>query len=349
MSIELIVIKAVGNRCNLNCCYCYAVPVEKHTLMSEEILEQTIKSIAVQNTLPIYFWGGGEPLLAGIEFFEKAIKLQLKHCGGRRFINSLQTNGILLDAIWLDFFKENNFQIGISWDGHMGLSRVGPNGMPFVDKIWSKIKLCLKRNLNFGIITVITRQNIKYLSQIAESLYLNGIKNLLFKPYIGKVVDLSINPAAYASAMCKILDLWMETKDNNWIIEPIHSFVKTLSGDFSNIACNIINNCEKFLTIEYNGDITCCDFVSQRLVFGNVCETNIKEVVDKTSYRKFSDKIKIKSLVCNNCMWNCICGGGCLHYRDFDISFQTWGEYSLCEARKEIFNYYRQRLLENKK
>lgn len=343
MPIRLIVIKAVGSQCNLRCRYCYAFPNTEQIFMSDQVLERVIKAVAVLDPLPIFFWGGGEPFLAGRKFFEKVLNTQTRYCDGRAFINSLQTNGTLINKIWIDFMKQHNFQIGVSWDGFMDASRVTVDGRLTRDKIWKNIELCLEENLNLGVITVVTQENVNQLPQIAEFLYSQGVKNLLFKPYIGQVIDLSLGPIDYAEAMCKLLDVWMKTGNSDWILEPIRSFVAAISGNMTNITCELVDGCGNFLTVEHNGDIACCDFISQRFVFGNVYRSSIREVVDGSAYTRFVSKTRIRSGKCTNCSWQHICGGGCLHYREFNADIEQWGRDILCDARKKFFNYYEQK------
>jgi len=339
MSLGLAVIKAVGNRCNLRCRYCYALSEIRQNFMSDRTLKRVIKAISELAPLPIFFWGGGEPLLRGKDFFKKVLDLQSRFCGNHNVINSLQTNGTLLDVEWIDLFRQYNFQIGISWDGRNDSSRVTLNGEAISDNVWGRIELCLKEGLNPGIIMVITRQNKRFVSETARLLYLRGIKNLLLKPYIGGIEELSLDSASYAEVVCRLLDLWLDIGDKNWIIEPLHSYMKVLSGNFSGVACQLTNNCGNFLTIESNGDISCCDFIPQRLVFENVHTSSIHDVLEKSHYRRFMETAKIKPEGCFNCGWVPLCGGGCLHYREFNSRFQQWERYSLCKATKKIFDY----------
>jgi len=338
VALGLIIIKPVGNQCNLRCDYCYAICKDKKIFMSMQTLEQIIKSFATLNSLPIFFWGGGEPLLAGINFFEKVIDLQSKYYTDKSFINSFQTNGVLLNKKWIDFIKQHNFQIGISWDGFNDLSRTTIKGSLTANKVWEKIELCCNEKINFGIITVMTQQNIKQLPQVAKFLYSKGIKNLLCKPYVGQVKKLSLNSTDYLKVMNQLLDLWLETKDKDWVLEPVYSFVKSVVGDLNNIGCEFINDCGNFLTIQYNGDVTCCDFISQCFVFGNIHKMNLNEIINSPIYKSFVNKTKIKPKKCVSCFWKNFCGGGCLHYRNFNDQFQKWGKYIFCESRKILFN-----------
>jgi uncharacterized protein len=64
-----------------------------------------------------FIWHGGEPLLLGRDFFRKALSLQEKFLQPRRYVlNSIQTNGTLIDEAWCEFFGRNKFTVGISID-----------------------------------------------------------------------------------------------------------------------------------------------------------------------------------------------------------------------------------------
>ncbi len=60
---------------------------------------------------------GGEPLLLGKEKI-RAILVELRKYSGPVKV-SMQTNGILLDESWIDFFEQEwpDIEIGISLDG----------------------------------------------------------------------------------------------------------------------------------------------------------------------------------------------------------------------------------------
>ncbi len=118
--------KPVGPVCNLDCGYCYYL--KKKDLFAEgesfrmhpEVLEAYVSSFIASSPGPLvhFGWHGGEPTLAGIEFYRCVIELQRRHLpAGWRCVNNLQTNGTLLDERWCAFLAENNFAVGISIDG----------------------------------------------------------------------------------------------------------------------------------------------------------------------------------------------------------------------------------------
>ena len=117
-------VKPIGSACNLDCHYCYyrdKSEIYGNTMprMSEELLETYIRQYiqgASQQTIS-FCWHGGEPLMAGLPFFRKAMELQRKYAGDKVIENTLQTNGILVNEEWCSFFRDNNFLIGLSLDG----------------------------------------------------------------------------------------------------------------------------------------------------------------------------------------------------------------------------------------
>lgn len=115
-------VKPVGQRCNLNCSYCYYrknAHTSKPEFMNKQLLEEYIRQyITGQNSDSVTFcWHGGEPTLAGLEYFKKAVELQNKYSEGKEIINTFQTNGTLIDSRWCRFFIENKVLVGLSIDG----------------------------------------------------------------------------------------------------------------------------------------------------------------------------------------------------------------------------------------
>ncbi|MGB3712834.1 MAG: radical SAM protein, partial [Candidatus Promineifilaceae bacterium] len=117
--------KPTGAICNLDCAYCFFLDKEllypgSKFRMDDELLERYIRQLieAHQVNQVAVAWQGGEPTLMGLDFYRQAMELEEKHRRpGMTFLNTMQTNGTLLNDEWCAFFKEHNFLIGISIDG----------------------------------------------------------------------------------------------------------------------------------------------------------------------------------------------------------------------------------------
>ncbi|EII1316185.1 SPASM domain-containing protein [Escherichia coli] len=106
-------------QCNLKCDYCFYLEKESQFThekwMDDSTLKEFIKQYIAASGNQVYFtWQGGEPTLAGLDFFRKVIHYQQRYAGQKRIFNALQTNGILLNNEWCAFLKEHEFLVGIS-------------------------------------------------------------------------------------------------------------------------------------------------------------------------------------------------------------------------------------------
>lgn len=98
---------------------------------------------------------GGEPLLAGIDFFRSFISTVNSLKDEKTTVNySLQTNGTLIDDEFCRFFKENNFLIGVSLDGDEATHNA--HRCDSFEKVIQGIGLLKKHGVDFNIISVIT-------------------------------------------------------------------------------------------------------------------------------------------------------------------------------------------------
>nr|HMQ55672.1 radical SAM protein [Anaerolineae bacterium] len=108
--------KPTGAICNLDCAYCFFLDKEllypgSKFRMSEAVLERYIRQLIESHRVDqvTVAWQGGEPTLMGLDFYRKAMALEEKYRRpGMTFLNTMQTNGTLLNDEWGEFFKEHN-------------------------------------------------------------------------------------------------------------------------------------------------------------------------------------------------------------------------------------------------
>ena len=83
----------------------------------EKLIDKTLNMFD-EEVMITYAFQGGEPTLAGLEYFEKFTELvNLRKKAFHHVTYCLQTNGLLIDDKWCEFFKRNKFLIGVSLDG----------------------------------------------------------------------------------------------------------------------------------------------------------------------------------------------------------------------------------------
>ena len=95
-------ITKVTRICNLRCHYCNEWEDTKTVMSFRTLAQLTNRALGHPDAKAVTFiWHGGEPLVRGRDFYNKALYLQ-KHCRRDRQTvkNAIQTNGTLVNADW---------------------------------------------------------------------------------------------------------------------------------------------------------------------------------------------------------------------------------------------------------
>ncbi|MCL2775215.1 MAG: radical SAM protein, partial [Oscillospiraceae bacterium] len=121
-----VLIKPASSLCNLRCRYCFYHDISENRdmpsygVMTEETADKLIENAVSSAEKSISFaFQGGEPTLAGLDYFNYFIKrVNTVNTVKRLQINyAIQTNGINVTEEFARFLKTNNFLVGLSLDG----------------------------------------------------------------------------------------------------------------------------------------------------------------------------------------------------------------------------------------
>ncbi len=188
-------LKPAGNTCNLRCNYCYAKShLASGKLMSEEILEATIRKIIEQDyAYPTFSWHGGEPTLIGYELFEYAMQLMNKYKRhGQTVYNLIQTNATKINPELAKLFKRNNFGISISLDGPEnmhGLNRKFINGKNSFVEVLKGVKILREYEIEPSVICTVSKGNLPHATETFDFLISQGFKKIKYSPVFDSVKD----------------------------------------------------------------------------------------------------------------------------------------------------------------
>ncbi len=347
------IMKHVGMGCNLRCGYCYYDKQDRSKrVMNFEILEETIHEVCRYNKGDVrFFWHGGEPLLIGIDFYEKIIELQEKFKRpDQMIINSIQTNGTLIDNKWVEFIKKNAFRVGISLDGPQKIHdyyRKYPDGEGSFEKVMKGIKLLKKEEIEFGVVSVVTDQSVKTPEKIFDFFISQHLtKTINFNPSWGIEAgnrisfEKSVQFSLYIDFLIKIFDLWLKNENDPYLkIYPLESIVRAFLG-FPQKDCRFAGECEKSWVIDYNGDIfACCTYGYEDFSkFGNIKE-ELDSIFYSEPFRKYKGYLKEIRNRCSKCHWYKICKGGCPFHH-----YLGGGENILCPDMQRLFGHIQERL-----
>lgn len=204
-------ISKVTNSCNLNCSYCYYKNSlsKNKKIMSDNVLEEVITKTLENNDKAVNFlWHGGEPLICGLDFFNKIVEFQKIHNSKNLVIyNSVQTNALLLDKKFVNFFKDNNFDIGVSLDGPFYIHEAGRNTTQAqYDTIINNLKYATKNHRVSGI-CVVTPYSLGHEQEIFDTFLDTGIKNIVFYPLNDDDSTKAINPKLYGDFLVNMFNI----------------------------------------------------------------------------------------------------------------------------------------------
>lgn len=367
-----IMAKPMGAICNLDCTYCFYL--EKENLypgsnfrMPEQVLEEFIKQKIEANDTPgvNFAWQGGEPTLLGISYFEKVVELQKKYSNGKKIENTFQTNGILLDDKWCEFFNRNNFLIGLSIDGPKDLHdkyRVNKGGKPSFDQVVKGIELLKKHEVEFNTLTVVHDYNSRYPLEVYNFLKEIGSGFMQFIPIVerkaasstnvnltlvspdykgnAEVTDWSVKSEEYGNFLIKIFDEWVRKDAGKYFVQIFDIALEAWYGQEPGL-CVFRETCGDAMAIEHNGDLYSCDhYVYPENKLGNIMEEHLSILVNKPQQQKFGvDKLMNLPKYCLDCEVRFVCNGECPKHRFTKTPDGEDGLNYLCAGYKKFFTY----------
>lgn len=358
-----IMAKPRGSICNMDCDYCYFLSKEQMYPMSSfkmpnEILEEYTRQYiqALQVPQITFTWQGGEPTLIGLDFYKSAVVYQKKYAPpGIRIDNALQTNGTLLDDAWCDFFKENNFLIGISIDGpqkYHDVYRKNKSGESSFQEVTKGVNLLKKHGIEFNVLCTVNAANAEYPLEVYR--YFRDDLGVNFIQYIpiverdnqtgyqkgNKVTTRSITGKQYGSFLISIFNEWFRNDIGTVFVQVFDVALGKWMGIPGGL-CVFEEICGLGLALEHTGDLYSCDhFVEPKHKLGNIIKTEMIDMA--TSYKQYKfgmDKRDTLPKFCLECEFRFACNGGCPKNR---ISHTPEGEYGLnflCEGYKAFFNH----------
>jgi uncharacterized protein len=373
-----IMTKPVGSICNLDCTYCYYLEKEKlypateNFRMPDAVLEQYVRQYIESQAVPevSFAWQGGEPTLLGVDFFRQAVEFQKKYANGKRIANALQTNGVLLDDEWCEFFTANRFLIGLSVDGPRELHdryRVDKGGKPSFDRVMAGLAMLKKHQTEFNTLTVVNRANAqkplevyRFLKEIGSG-YMQliplverkpdrGAKDLGLDysqpPLSGKwspsepVTAWSVESRQYGEFLVAIFDEWVRQDVGTHFVQLFDVALGSWMGLSAGL-CVFAETCGTALVLEHNGDLFACDhYVYPRYKLGNLMNTSLGEMVNSPAQQQFgAAKLTTLPKYCRDCDVKFACHGECPKHRFLRTIDGEPGLNYLCAGYKRFFHY----------
>lgn len=373
-----IMLKPAGPLCNLNCKYCYytektalfkksITAADRPMTLSDELLEKfTREYIEMQPANNVLFtWHGGEPLLLPISYYKRALRLQRKYAHGKQIDNTLQTNGTLITDEWAEFFKRNNFLVGVSIDGPQAMHdayRKSRGGRSSWQQVMRGIEILNRHGVEWNALAVVNDLTAKDPQAFYQFFRSINCKFIQFTPVVERqeqhtdgrhlaqplsripsvsdVMPFSVTPRAWGNFLCSIFDQWVRHDVGDTFIQIFDATLANWVGVAPGI-CTLSPTCGHALAMEHNGDVYACDhYVFPEFRRGNLHTHSLQSMAHSPLQKQFGQhKRDGLPRQCQECTWQFACHGECPRLRFIKDRYGNDGLNYLCQGYQQFFQH----------
>lgn len=350
-----IMIKPASGLCNMRCAYCfYTDEMNKRTQasygrMSMETLEHVIqKTLAFAERRCTIAFQGGEPTLAGLDFYRNCLELEKKYNTKKITIShSLQTNGYALDDEWCGFFAENHFLIGLSIDGVKAshdACRKDSQGKDTYIRVLETAQRLKKAGAEFNVLTVVNRKTALKIRRIYENYRKLGFSWQQYIACLDPIQEIpgqreySLTPQVYGRFLIDLFELWdLDLRQGKQpFIRQFENYIGILMGQQPE-SCEQRGVCSFQNIVEADGSVYPCDFyVLDDYCLGNLRTDSFQVIEQRRKESRFVENSINHTEECRSCSYFAVCRGGCRRHRE--QPGREYGENYFCESYKMFFD-----------
>lgn len=315
----------------MRCKYCFYADiadnraVRSYGIMSEQTLESLVrKAFDYASGSVTFAFQGGEPTLAGLDFYRKLIEFEKRYnINGIRIQNAIQTNGYIINEEWARFLAENGFLVGISLDGtrevHDSL-RVDRDGKGTFSAAVRAIRLFEKHGVEFNILCVVNnfvaRSPKKIYDALKKYAYLQFIPCL--DSFDGDKRIFSLTEERYTAFLQTTFKEYYKDfcAGKPTSVRNFDNYIGILLG-MPPENCAMAGICTCYTVVEGDGSVFPCDFyVLDAWRLGNINDSSFEELITSPVAGRFVDISTNRSEECSDCRWYPLCRGGCRRERE---------------------------------
>ena len=331
--------------CPSSCEYCWSSE-ESSPIMDVNIIRETVEWLKDFRNEPVTFtFHGGEPLLAGYEFFKESLPLLADGLAHLKPAFAIQTNLWNLTPELAELFKEYEIPIGSSLDGPEELNDL-QRGEGYYQKTMKGYEIAKEHGLQVSFISTFTSYSIQFKEEIFNFFLENGL-NLKLHPALPSLRGANpekwaLSPEEYGELLIYLLDQYLENMDRIELknIDHLAKCVFTRRG----VVCTFVDCMGDTFAVGPDGSIyPCYRFVGMpEYVMGNVRDhPSMEDLAQPDSWKLlygFKDYVDSE---CKRCNYTKFCRGGC-PYNALTINEKTGkaeisGVDPHCTAYKMIF------------
>ena len=359
-----ILIKPVSGSCNMNCSYCfYTDEIQNREVACTGKMTYTTmhtlidKAFEYSDSECTFAFQGGEPTLAGLDFYEEFSHYVNSHSNPNniQIHYAFQTNGLLVNEVWAEWFVKNQVLVGISLDGPKSIHdkyRKDHLGKGTFDRVMEAVQLLKKYNVDFNILCVVHAASAYKARKIYEFYRKNDMN---YHQYIECLDPLeahrgtfeySLTPNRYETFLKDLFDVWYKDMISGHYVynRYFENLMMILIGQGPE-SCNMRGFCGPQWVIEADGSTYSCDFyVLDEWKLGNITTESFEEMEQVRIKSGFIEKSKPIPEECRSCQWLMLCRNGCRRNRGIN-GIQVDGKNYFCSAYKNFLEYASPRLI----
>ncbi len=343
MAFHIMIIPTLG--CPSDCNYCWSSE-EGSPVMDMEIILEMVEWLKDFREEPVTFtFHGGEPLLAGYDFFKEALALISNELSHLNPAFAIQTNLWYMTDELAELFSQYNIPIGSSLDGPEELNDF-QRGEGYFERTIKGYKIAKAHGLQVRFISTFTNHSIDYKEDIFNFFLENGL-TLKLHPALPSLRSddpdkWALDPQRYGELLIYLLDKYLENMDKIEIMNIDHLCKCVLKR--RGTVCTFVDCMGDTFAIGPDGSIyPCYRFVGMsEYVMGNVVDHPSVEDLQKSEPAQFLEEFReLVDEDCKKCSYIKFCRGGC-PYNAVKIDEKTGkaeikGVDPHCEGYKIIF------------
>ncbi|HHT18167.1 MAG: TIGR04083 family peptide-modifying radical SAM enzyme [Euryarchaeota archaeon] len=343
MAFHVMLVPTLG--CPSSCEYCWSSE-ESSPIMDVNIIRETVEWLKDFRNEPVTFtFHGGEPLLAGYEFFKESLPLLADGLAHLKPAFAIQTNLWNLTPELAELFKEYEIPIGSSLDGPEELNDL-QRGEGYYQKTMKGYEIAKEHGLQVSFISTFTSYSIQFKEEIFNFFLENGL-NLKLHPALPSLRGANpekwaLSPEEYGELLIYLLDQYLENMDRIELknIDHLAKCVFTRRG----VVCTFVDCMGDTFAVGPDGSIyPCYRFVGMpEYVMGNVRDhPSMEDLAQSDSWKLLHGFKDYVDSECKRCNYIKFCRGGC-PYNALTINEKTGkaeisGVDPHCTAYKMIF------------
>jgi len=337
---HIMLIPTLG--CPARCNYCWSSEPGS-PVMSIETVNEVVEWLKdFRNERITITFHGGEPLLAGADFYRQALPMIASKLEHLKPAFALQSNLWLMTPDLADILAEYHIPIGSSIDGPEEIND-SQRGKGYFEKTMKGYEIARAHGVDVRFICTFTAQSMKRREEIFNFFLKNGF-TMKLHPALPSLKSnqpgqWALDPAEYGELLVYLLDQYLDHLGKIEImnINDLFRCVFTRRGS----VCTFVDCVGSTFAIGPDGDIyPCYRFIGMpEYCFGNVAERPALEDIRQTdAWKRMKRYTEYVDTACKECTHIRYCRGGCPYNAIVAHGGVDKGVDCNCIAYKRIFD-----------